>query len=317
MRDHALVDEHPTSARSVRGPRRKRDRRWWRKDPWRESWVLEAITWGYFGWSLIPVLIAVLISFNAGRSLSTQQGFSIQYWYGAPGGDPLASLFTDPSLRPALVQTLRLSFLTVIIAVPLGVGFAIGLDRWRGRVASTANFVMLLSFVMPEVIIGVALFLVFAYVLKFVLLGTSAETLGLVTVMLPYPVIVVRARLLSIGKEYEEAAMDLGASPTQAVRRVLLPLIYPAIVASIALVFAGTVDDFVTVYFLSGPATSEPLSVKIYSGIRNLPTPELNAAATFMMVTSTLIVLLGFLAYRRFSRERGDASTAGRFANQI
>ena len=66
--------------------------------------------------------------------------------------------------------------------------------------------------------------------------------------------IIVRARLLSIGPEYEEAAMDLGGSPTQAVRRVLLPLLYPAIFASVALVFADTIDDFVTVRYLSGPA---------------------------------------------------------------
>ncbi|MBI3648917.1 MAG: ABC transporter permease [Actinobacteria bacterium] len=291
--------------------------RWLRRDPWRSSWVLEAITWGYFGWSLIPIVIAILISFNGGRSLSSQQGFSLQYWYGAPGGDPQGSLFTDPNLHTALLQSLRLAFLAVIVAVPLGVGFAVGLDRWRGRAPSTANFVMLLSFVMPEIIIAVALFLVFSYALKFVLLGTSAEVLGLVTVMIPYAVIVVRARLLSIGREYEEAAMDLGASPTQAIGRVLLPLLYPAIAASIALVFAATVDDFVTVNYLSGPAASEPLSVKIYNGVRNLPSPELNAAATFMMVSSTVIVVCGFLAYQHLARKRGERFGAAGLADQI
>ena len=76
------------------------------------------------------------------------------------------------------------------------------------------------------------------------------------TFQLSYPFIIVRARLLTIGPEYEEAAMDLGATPSQALRRVLLPLLSPAILASVALVFADSVDNFVTVRYLSGPATA-------------------------------------------------------------
>lgn len=274
--------------------------------------ILDLITWGYLGWSLIPVAIAVMISFNSGRSDNVQQGFSLQYWYGAPGGDPLGSLFTDPNLRAAIAQTLWLSLLTVLLTVPLGVGFAVGIDRWRGRIPGAANFIMLLSFVIPEIIVGVALFLVFDYVLKFIHLGTIAEVLGLVTFQISLPAIIVRARLLSLGKEYEDAAMDLGASPIQVARRVLLPLVYPAIVASAAVVFAGTVDDFVTVNYLSGPASSEPLSVKIYNAVRNGPTPEVNAAATFMMVTSMLVIGLGYLTYRHFAgRRANDAEWAG------
>ncbi len=296
--------EHTAMVSLTSQPPRRGIRRWV-KDPWRKPRILETITWAYLAWSLLPVLIAIMISFNGGRSNSTQQGFSIQWWYGNPQGAN-TSLWTDPDLHAALFQSLRLSFLVMVIAVPLGVAFAIGLDRWRGRVAGTANFAMLLSFVMPEIIIGVAMFLVFSYLLKFVLLGTNAEILGLVTFQLSYPVIIVRARLLSIGKEYEEAAMDLGAPPTQAVRRVLLPLLYPAIFASFALVFADTIDDFVTVNYLSGPASSEPLSIKIYTAARASPTPAVNAAATFMLVATTMMITIGYVAYRRATRgQRG------------
>jgi spermidine/putrescine transport system permease protein len=283
--------------------------RWWR-DPWRKPRILEAITWAYLTWSIIPVTIAVLLSFNAGRSNSTFQGFGFLWWNQEEG-----SLFRDPALHQAIFQTLKLSVVTMIIAVPLGVMFAIGIDRWRSKPATTANFVMLLSFVMPEIIIGVALFLVFQYLIKFVLLGTSAQILGLVTFQISYPVIIVRARLLSIGKEYEEAAMDLGAPPRQSIRRVLLPLLYPAIFASFALVFADTVDDFVTVNYLSGPAASEPLAVKIYTAARGSPTPAVNAAATLMLVSTTTVIVLGFFAYRYFTRgQRGGMSD---FAAQI
>jgi spermidine/putrescine transport system permease protein len=276
----------------------------WFKNPWRKPRFLEAVTWAYLAWSLVPVLIAVMISFNSGRSRSALQGLSFRWWW----GDPTDSLWHDPDLHNAIFQTLRLSIATMLIAVPLGVLFAVGLDRWRGRLATGANFVMLLSFVMPEIIIGIAMFFVLTYLLKFVLLGTTAQLIGLVTYQISYPVIIVRARLLSIGKEYEEAAMDLGASPTQAIRRVLLPLLYPAILVSFALVFADSIDDFVTVRYLSGPASSEPLAVKIYNSSRGSPTPAINAAVTLMLILTLTAITIGFLVYKKLTKgQRGAA----------
>ena len=202
----------------------------------------------------------------------------------------------------------------MIVAVPLGVAFALGIDRWHGRLASGLSFMMLLSFVMPEIILGLSLFLVFQFLIKFVVLGTGAQILGLVTYQISYPVIIVRARLLSIGKEYEEAAMDLGAPPRQAIRRVLLPLLYPAIFASGAIVFADTIDDFVTVRYLSGVATTEPLSVKIYNFARGEPTPAVNAAATFLLVSTTIVIALGYVLYRYLTRGQRTGGVAD-FAN--
>ena len=289
----------------VRAPRR----RWWR-DPWRKPRILATITWAYLIWSLVPLAIAIAISFNGSRSNSVLHGFSLQWWW----SDPEESLWHDPELHAALFQSLRLAVLTVLIAVPLGVAFAIGIDRWHKRPATAATFLMLLSFVMPEIILGISLFLVFQHLLTFVELGTTAQILGLVTYQVSYPVIIVRARLLTIGREYEEAASDLGALPRQAIRRVLLPLLYPAIFASAALVFADTIDDFVTVKYLSGAATSEPLSVKIYNFSRAEPTPAVNAAATFLLVTTTLAIVIGYLAYRRATRGQRTGGVSD-FAN--
>jgi len=276
-----------TRAQTQPRVRGRRVRPWW-KNPWRKPRFLEAITWAYLAWSILPVLIAILLSFNSGRSRSTLQGFSLRWWT----GDPFDSLWHDPELHSALIQSLRLSGITMLIAVPLGVLFAIGIDRWRGRGSGTANFVMLLSFVIPEIILGIAIFLVLRFVLTFVHLGTTAQVLGLVSYQLSYPVIIVRARLLSIGREHEEAAMDLGASPTQALRRVLLPMLYPAIFASFAIVFADSIDDFVTVRYLSGPSSSEPLSVKIYNQARGDPTPAVNAAATAMLISAIIAIVI-------------------------
>ncbi|HEV8563589.1 MAG TPA: ABC transporter permease [Actinomycetota bacterium] len=295
-------------APEIEAPRlRTRGVRGWWKDPFRKPRILSAFTWAYLAWSILPVLVAIGLSFNAGRSNTQLQTLGLRWWVSDPDRE---GLFQDPELRAAIMQTYRLSLLTMLIAVPLGVAFAIGIDRWRGRLAKGASFMMLLTFVMPEIIIGVAMQLVFQHLLKAVHLGTTAQVLGLVTYQISYPVIIVRARLLSIGKEYEEAGMDLGATPRQSIRRVLLPLLYPAIFASFAIVFADTVDDFVTVRYLSGQSSTEPLAIKIYAVARASPTPAVNAAATFMLITTTIVIALGYAAYKRANRGQagGDVS---------
>lgn len=272
----------------------------------RSAPFLATVTGLYLIWSLAPVLIAVLFSFNAGRSRTEWQGFSFR-WY---VGDPLRSVWSDPSLHTALVHTFRLGILVTLITVPLGTLMALGLDRWRGRPPAAANFLVLLSFVLPEILLAVALLFVATTlngtISTPVQLGTLGQVLGLVTFQLSYPVIIVRARLLTIGAHYEEAAVDLGASPLGAVRRVLLPMTMPAILASAVLVFADVIDDFVLVRYLSGGSTTEPVAVKIYNTARAAPTPALNAVATLVLVASLLAVTLGYLAYRLLTR--GESS---------
>jgi spermidine/putrescine transport system permease protein len=278
--------------------------------PWRKPYTLRAVTIGYLLWSLLPVVVAVIFSFNDGRSRVSWQGFSLRWWT----QDPTDALFNDPAMLQAMRQTFTLAFLTVLIVVPLGTLFAIGIDRWHGRISRTANFTMLLSFVVPEIILGVSLYILFTNLFAgLVPLGTPAQLLGLATFQLSYPVVIVRARLLGIGPEYEEAAMDLGATPGQSIRRILLPLLAPAIMASVALVFADVVDDFVTVAALSSSASSETLAQKIYAASRSSPTPEVNAAATMMLITTLVMVGGGLLVYRRFNRGQGSGG-AGDFA---
>ena len=108
--------------------------------------------------------------------------------------------------------------------------------------------------------------------------------------------------------------MDLGAPPRQSLRRVLLPLLWPAILASAALVFADSVDDFVTVRYLSGPASSEPLSVKIYSAARASPTPAVNAAATIMLITTLTVIAIAWLVFKRITHNRGEGVSAAGLA---
>jgi spermidine/putrescine transport system permease protein len=286
--------------------------RWWR-NPWRRPRVLQAVVVGYLVWSLLPVLIAVIFSFNAGRSRTLWQGFSFRWYW----GDEERSVWHDPTLHTALTHTLLLGVLVTVITVPLGVAFALGVDRWRGRLPEGANLVMLLSFVIPETLLAVALLFLVTQIVTPLTLGTSAQVAGLVTFQLSYPAVIVRARLMTIGKQYEQAAIDLGASPMTAIRRVLMPMITPAIFASAVLVFADVIDDFVIVRYLSGDSSTEPTSVKIYNTARAAPTPALNALATLMLLASVLAVVVGLLAYRRLSRGERDVSSLESFAGGL
>jgi len=283
----------------------------------RRAPFLTTVTGLYLLWSLVPVLIAVAFSFNDSRSRTQWQGFSLRWYI----GDPLRSVLHDDALQTALLHTFRLGILVTLITVPLGTLLALGLDRWRGRLPAGANFLVLLSFVLPEVLLAVALLFVAttlsATLATPVRLGTTGQIIGLVTFQLSYPVIIVRARLLTIGRQYEEAAVDLGASPMTALRRVLMPMTAPAIIASAVLVFADVIDDFVLVRYLSGGASTEPVSVKIYNTARAAPTPALNAVATLVLLASLLAVALGYWLWRRYTRaEPAGAGGLGAFTGE-
>ncbi len=279
--------------------------RWW-SNPWRRPRVLAAITWGYLLWALIPVAVAIQFSFNAGRSRSTWQGFSTRWYW----GDPTRSVLHDASLRHALGNSLTLALLTMLVCAPLGVLLAFGLTRWRGYGQRPANFLMVLPLVTPELVIGSTLFLCFTTMYTFVPLGRPAQLLGHVTYNLSTVVIVVRARLLMLGRDYEDAAHDLGASPLQAMRTVMLPLLGPALFASLMVVFATSLDDFVISQFLSADAGSETVPMKIYDSFRGTQTPAVNALATVMLVITVVAIGLGVIGYRVLRGALGTSTSA-------
>ena len=294
----------------ARGPHRT----WWRPGMTRRPYFLEGFTWAYLAWSLLPICIAVLFSFNAGKSNSTWQGFSLR-WYLT---DPNDSVLHSAELHTAVIQTLRLGLLTTVIAVPLGVAFAIGIDRWHGRIPNGLSFLMILSFVVPELLLAVALMFVFTQLFTFVHFGTGAEVLGLVVWNLSWPAIIVRARLLTIGYNYRGGCADLGASRLSAILRGLVPLLMPAIFASAVLVFASVIDDFVLVEQSSSSAATQSMAVVIYSNVHGgLAGPALNALATLMLLFSIILAAGGYLGYRFMTRgERGSGMDAlTQFAN--
>jgi spermidine/putrescine transport system permease protein len=282
-----------------------RTREWW-SNPWGKPRFLSLVFWLYVAWSLLPVLIAIQFGFNDGRSRSAWQGFSLRWYF----GDPDLSVVHDPSLRLALFQSLKLAAVTMLVATPIGVALAIGLARWRGRGARPSNLLMLFPLITPEIVMGVCLFLVFQHIYPWVSLGTQAQALGHVTFTISYVVIIVRGRLFSIGPDVEEAAMDLGASPLQALRMVLLPLLWPAILASLMIAFAISIDDFVISAFLVGGQSSVTIPVMLYSAVRNAPSPALNAIASILLFATLLAIALAGIMMKRFKKRQGISASA-------
>jgi len=141
-------------------PTRARRRRFQWRDPWGHPRGLALVTWIYILWSIVPVLLAIRFAFNSGRSRSAAQGWSLRWFW----KDPNLSVFHDPTLSSALQQSLTLAFFAMLIATPLGVALALGLQRWRGPGSGTANVLTLLPLVTPELVFAVGLFLDLALV---------------------------------------------------------------------------------------------------------------------------------------------------------
>ncbi len=281
----------------------------WR-NPWRRPYVLATITWTYVAWSLLPVLISVAFSFNDARSRSSWAGFTTDWYWGTdPNGVAAGqSIQDDPELIRALINSLTLAVSTTLIAIPIGTALALGLTRWRSRTSAAANGISLFPLVTPELVLGSALLLVFNNIYAQIGLGFEALLLGHVTFSISFILVIVRSRLVSIGAEFETAAQDLGATRLQAIRTVLLPLLVPAIFASAMITFAASLDDFIVSNFLMGGAENITVPVLLYSAVKSVPSPALNALATLLLV-GTLAALIFAYVVLRF-RRRGDGGSA-------
>jgi len=245
---------------------------------------------GVYLFLFAPIVVVILFSFNSIKSLTNFGGFSFQ-WY--------QEFFNDPTLRESLFASLEIAFLTMLAATVIGTALAIGLVRSRARWSSGANVLMLVPLVVPEIVTGISALLIFSQV--GIALSIWTIIVAHITFSISYVTIVVRARLASITEEVEEAAMDLGATRWQSVRLVLVPALWPAIVAAGLLVFAFSFDDFVLSFFTTGEDV-QPLPVRIWSALRFSLRPTVEAIGALMMVVSLTAIALAVLLPRLFGR---------------
>ena len=187
--------------------------------------------------------------------------------------------------------------------------------------SKVANGIALVPLVTPELVVGSALYLVMVNLYQFVPLGRPAMLLGHVTFSVSYVLVVVRSRLLAIGGDYEEAAQDLGASPLQAIRTILIPLLMPSIFASAMLVFATSLDDFVVSQFLFGDVerhrSHQAVQRRAVGPDPGSQRPGHAAAGGF--VPGLILAYVGLRARRRGAgrRSRTSPTTADRHRRRI
>lgn len=252
-------------------------------------------------WSFAPIAIVVLFSFNSSPSLQNFEGFSTR-WY--------SEFFGDEQLRESLYASLQIGLVTMIVATLLGTLLAFGLVRSRNRMSPITNVMMLIPLVVPEIVAGVTALLLFTQI--GMQLSVTTIILAHITFSISYVTVIVRGRLAALNREVEEAAMDLGATRIQTLRLVVLPALWPAILAAGLLTFALSFDDFVLSFFTTGESP-QPLPVRIYSAIRFGVTPTINAIGALMLLVSVSTIALA-LALPRILGRRGHTVLIGKDA---
>jgi putrescine transport system permease protein len=234
----------------------------------------------------LPIVILVIYSFNASRLVTVWGGWSTR-WY--------VELLNDSAMLDAAWVTLRIALLSATVATVLGTLAAVALvrlGRFRGRLLFAG--MVYAPLVMPEVITGLSLLLLFVAV--DVDRGFWTISIAHTTLTMCFVTVVVQSRLLSFDRSLEEAAMNLGCPPLKTFLTVTLPLIAPALAAGWVLAFTLSLDDLVLASFTTGPGATT-LPIRIYSEIRLGVKPEINAICTILIaVVATAIVAASLLA---------------------
>jgi putrescine transport system permease protein len=256
---------------------------------------VSALAFG-FAFLYLPIAVLVAYSFNRSRLVTIWGGFSTR-WY--------AALFEDDKFGAAALTSLEVGVIAASLALVLGTcaGLAMNrLARFPGRLVF--GFMLLAPLVVPEIILGLSLLLMFVAVQSLVgwpARGVATVTIAHATFAACFVAVLVRAQLAGFDRGLEEAALDLGARPLAVLWRITLPGISPALISGWLLAFTMSLDDLVVASFVTGPsATTLPMAV--YSSVRIGVTPEINALATVFLVT--IAVLVGTAGWLMARQER-------------
>jgi spermidine/putrescine transport system permease protein len=254
-----------------------------KKQPlWLRIYTLLAYFYLYF-----PILILIIFSFNTMKLNIRWQAFTLN-WYKV--------LFNDQQVLQATRNTLIIAIVSTIVATMIGTLAALAMQRYHFPGYTASETIMYIPIVIPEVIMGIAL-LVF-FVMAHVTLGLLTITLSHIAFNIPFVTLVVRARLHGYDNSIDEAAMDLGANESTTFWRVTLPTIMPGVLAGAMLAFTLSLDDYVITYFTAGPG-STTLPLRVFSMVRFMVTPEVNALSTIWVFLVFVILLIGQIAQRR------------------
>jgi len=257
-----------------------------RSDLFKSSWLnVFSVALG-LAFLYLPILVLVIYSFNVSRLVTVWAGWSTR-WY--------AELLNDRAILDAAWVTLRVAVLSATAATVLGTLTAIALTRlgrFRGRLLFSG--MLYAPLVMPEVIIGLSLLLLF--VAAGVDRGFWTIAIAHSTLTMCFVAVIVQSRLLQLDRSLEEAALNLGCPPLRTFFSVTLPLLVPALVSGWMLAFTLSLDDLVVASFTTGPGATT-LPIRIYSEIRLGVKPEINAICTVMLaVVAVALIVVSLIA---------------------
>ncbi len=227
-----------------------------------------------------PIAVMILYSFNGSKTRARWGGFSLR-WY--------EELVNSRPIMDALYTTLSIAVIATVVATIVGTLAAIGIHAMRSGIASKALInLSYLPMTMPDIVTGVSLMLLFVF--SRMQLGYVTMLIAHITFDTPYVLFAVLPKLKQMDLNLYEAALDLGCTPFQALRKVVVPQIMPGVVTGSLLAFTMSLDDFVISYFTS--ATESNLSILVYSMARRGIKPTINALSTIMFVVVLLLLLL-------------------------
>ena len=228
-----------------------------------------------------PIAVLVLFSFNASsRATGTWTGFTLE-WYG--------ELFLDAQIRRSLTYTLAIALISTAVSIFVGTLSAIGIYKLKKKTRGYALHVNYMPIISPEIVTAIGLMILFQSIrLPF---GFATMLLAHIMFSIPYVILQVLPRLLAMNPNLAEAAMDLGATPWQAIRMVVIPEIRPGIFSGALMAFTMSLDDFVISLFNTGNGVTN-LSIEVYSMAKRGIRPTVNALATLMVAVVFIIVIV-------------------------
>ncbi len=227
-----------------------------------------------------PILTLMLFSFNESKVMGKWTGFTFK-WY--------KELFSNSRLMSALYYTVLIALLASIISTIAGTISAIAISKMNRRLKTILLNVNHLPVLNPDIVTGISLMSLFIF-LKFEF-GFTTMLLAHITFDIPYVILSVLPKLKQLPENTLEAAEDLGATPLNAILKVVIPQIKPGILAGFLMAFTMSIDDFVISFFTTGPGVTN-LSIEIYSMARRGIKPEINALSTIMFVVVLTLLLI-------------------------
>ena len=249
----------------------------------------------------LPMLVLAVASFNQGNDPVVFKGFTL---------DNYSALFRDNVLLPLLGNSVIVAVISSLLATVLGTAAALGIQRMKPRLRRFTMMLTNLPLTDPEIVTGVSLALLFAFVgqtlkLKSVM-GFTTLLIAHVTFNLPYVILSVQPKLLQMDENLTEAALDLGCTPFRAFWKVTLPEILPGIISGILMSFAMSLDDFVISYFVYGP-NFVTLPVEIYNYTKKPLHPKIYALFTLLFLAILVVMtVMNLLQARDSAKQRGS-----------